>query len=281
MSTDVTGGLPELFDRGRAPTSEAGVLPRAYAWAETEIREWLAEADDEAAAVIDRARAEAIRLELAGYQELERLREEAVRVRMSTAERVARRLSEARSQADQVLATAAGEAEGIMESARRVVLDLLSEVEAVRAAMTESGARGPGLEALSGAASRLQALLAPAVEAAPSGYAITDQVVMDDRDPWPERPAPLPAAPPRLSARVPARPPVPTRPPEPPDLPLEARVARLESRAARRPGATPPPLPDELRALPAVRYFPDDVASDRARRRRWRARLARMVMGPD
>lgn len=271
MSADLNAGLPDLFAPSPSgpPALSTAHLERAYAWAQTEIGEWLAEADEEAAAIVDRARAEALRLELAGYEELERLREEAVRVRMATAERVARRLGDARTEADQVLANAGAEAGMIMERARRVVLDLLDDVQALQAETAEGSRRGDaGAEAFSSAAARLEALLQPAMTTAPGRPAAgppagrplaripwggsladriaTDQIVMDDSDP-----------------RVP-----PTAAPARPAWPGTA------SGAVRRPPVALPPL---ALGPPTVKYFPDDVVTDRPARPGWRQRLSRLI----
>jgi len=156
----------------------------SLAWAEAEIAEWLSEADEEASAIIDRARAEALRCELAGHEELERLREEAVKVRMATAERVARRLNEARFEADQLLAEAGMQAEAMVSNARDLIRELVAEVEV---------ATHPGL--LAETASRLQDLLGADALALPGRSGVLDlsgavllesppTVVMDDTAPY-------------------------------------------------------------------------------------------------
>ena len=141
----------------------APARPDSRAWIEAEIAEWLSEADEEASAIIDRARAEALRCELAGHEELERLREEAVKVRMATAERVARRLNEARFEADQLLAEAGMQAEAMVGQARDLIRELVAEVEA---------AVGPALAA--GSASRLQELLGAESLALPGRSGVLD-----------------------------------------------------------------------------------------------------------
>jgi len=166
-----------------APADTAPVHPDSRAWAEAEIAEWLSEADEEAAAIIDRARAEALRCELAGHEELERLREEAVKVRMATAERVARRLNEARFEADQLLAEAGMQAEAMVGQARDLIRELVAGVEA---------AAGPGL--LPETVCRLRDLLGADSLALPGRSGVLDlsgavllerppAVVMDDAPP--------------------------------------------------------------------------------------------------
>jgi len=156
-------------------------------WVEAEIAEWLSEADEEASAIIDRARAEALRCELAGHEELERLREEAVKVRMATAERVARRLNEARFEADQLLAEAGMQAEAMVGQARDLIRELVAGVEAaVRPALaagpdlgsgsgSAAGAgAGAGADLVAEAVSRLQELLGPESLALPGRSGVLD-----------------------------------------------------------------------------------------------------------
>jgi hypothetical protein len=156
---------------------EPGALPEAYAWAGREIEEWLTEADEEAAAIIERARAEALRLELSGHEELERLREEAVRVRMATAERVARQLGSAREEAEQVLARAGTEAEMMMNRSRSVIGQLVTQIEDLRRQLgSGSASDDPAAQALATAAAHLQGLAAQAL--GPARW--TEAVVLDD-----------------------------------------------------------------------------------------------------
>ena len=195
-----------------APAASPAGYPDARSWAEAEIAEWLVEADEEASAIIDRARAEALRCELAGYEELERLREEAVKVRMATAERVARRLNEARFEADQLLAEAGTQAETRVDSARDVIRGVLGGLTDLQGQLP-AGAGEQGAEA----AAQLEGLLAGGGLAIPGRTGILDltgavlldparssprvsgspdpgrdAVVLDDTNsPWP---APAPAA---------------------------------------------------------------------------------------
>ncbi len=182
------------------PVDAAPVQPDSRAWAEAEIAEWLSEADEEAAAIIDRARAEALRCELAGHDELERLREEAVKVRMATAERVARRLNEARFEADQLLAEAGMQAETMVSQARDLIRELVAGVEAAAAppalaAGTPGTGPGPAAEGLlAETVSRLRELLGADALALPGRSGVLDlsgavvlecPVVMDDTAPLP------------------------------------------------------------------------------------------------
>jgi len=152
-----------------APAASPAGYPDARSWAEAEIAEWLAEADEEASAIIDRARAEALRCELAGHEELERLREEAVNVRMATAERVARRLNEARFEADQLLAEAGTQAETMVDSARDVIRGLLGGLTDLRGQLPA----GAG-EEVAQAAARLEELLADGALAIPGRTGVLD-----------------------------------------------------------------------------------------------------------
>jgi vacuolar-type H+-ATPase subunit H len=145
----------------------------ARAWAEAEVSEWLAEADEEASAIIDRARAEALRCELAGHEELERLREEAVSVRMATAERVARRLNEARFEADQLLAGAAAQSEGMVTAARDVVRELLGGLGSLPDALPAGSGSDDEKKVLQAVAS-LEGLLAEGALAIPGRGGVLD-----------------------------------------------------------------------------------------------------------
>ncbi|MHB1445050.1 MAG: hypothetical protein ACYCTI_06110 [Acidimicrobiales bacterium] len=149
------------------------VYQDSRAWAEAEIAEWLSEADEEASAIIDRARAEALRCELAGHEELERLREEAVKVRMATAERVARRLNEARFEADQLLAEAGMQAETMVGQARDLIRELVAGVEAIVRPAPAAGA-GAGTDLVADTVSRLQELLGAESLALPGRSGVLD-----------------------------------------------------------------------------------------------------------
>ena len=164
-----------------SPLASPAGYPDARSWAEAEIAEWLVEADEEASAIIDRARAEALRCELAGHEELERLREEAVNVRMATAERVARRLNEARFEADQLLAQAATQAETMVDSAREVVRGLLAGLAGLSGELPAAAG-----DQVSEAAERIERLLADGALAIPGRTGVLDltgAVLLDPRPP--------------------------------------------------------------------------------------------------
>ena len=283
-----------------APAASPAGYPDARSWAEAEIAEWLAEADEEASAIIDRARAEALRCELAGHEELERLREEAVKVRMATAERVARRLNEARFEADQLLAEAGSQAETMVESARDVIRGLLGGLSDLRGQLPA----GAG-EDVAQAAARLEELLSDGALAIPGRTGVLDltgavllgsssdisprvsgspgvgreDVVMDDTEThWaPGRPTAggSPSAPAAVVATVP----VATRPLA--TVPVVTTVARVPVTADQRSRVAPP---TEVLALPerageGLRSI-DDILPARPARgvvSDWWDRLARLV----
>ena len=164
-----------------SPLASPAGYPDARSWAEAEIAEWLVEADEEASAIIDRARAEALRCELAGHEELERLREEAVNVRMATAERVARRLNEARFEADQLLAEAGTQAETMVDSAREVVRGLLAGLAGLSGELPAAAG-----DQVAEAAERIERLLADGALAIPGRTGVLDltgAVLLDPRPP--------------------------------------------------------------------------------------------------
>ena len=189
-----------------SPAASPAGYPDARAWAEAEVAEWLAEADEEASAIVDRARAEALRCELAGHEELQRLREEAVNVRMATAERVARRLNEARFEADQLLAGAAAQSEGMVDAAREVVRELLSGLGSLQDALPAGTGSDQGDRILE-AVANLEGLLGDGALAIPGRSGVLDlsgavllapppvrsgpirgrdEVVIDDTSPLPD-----------------------------------------------------------------------------------------------
>ena len=282
-----------------APAASPAGYSDARSWAEAEIAEWLVEADEEASAIIDRARAEALRCELAGHEELERLREEAVNVRMATAERVARRLNEARFEADQLLAEAGTQAETMVEDARDVVRHLLGGLAELGRELTN----GAG-DQVARAAARLEGLLADGALAIPGRSGVldltgavildpgsrrvsypgalgTDEVVMDDTDlTLTSVVAPVT---PITGAAAPAAAPAPAG-----AAPAASMVVPVADRVRPPTGAMPSPVqppPTQVLALPVkagegLRSVDDILPAPRTGRvsaSAWWDRLARFV----